>query len=76
MIIKSNCNHIATSLDFELQNENQDDNIDYIKEDLVCYIEKVSNYGFDHIIIIREHYCRLLFIDRFGHDITYLIWIL
>lgn len=67
MITKSNCNHIATSLGLELQDEDQDDDIGYMKEDLVCYIEEVGNYGFDHIIVIGECYRGLLFMDCFGH---------
>ncbi|RGB36352.1 hypothetical protein C1646_758171 [Rhizophagus diaphanus] len=33
---------------------------------LVCCIEEVSDYGFDHIIVIEERYCGLLFMDCFG----------
>ncbi|GBC04108.1 hypothetical protein RclHR1_05510009 [Rhizophagus clarus] len=54
----------AASLGCKLQDQDQDDDIDYVKE-LVCYIEEVSNYGFEHIIVIGD-YIGLLFMDCFG----------
>jgi hypothetical protein len=47
-IIKPNRNSVATSLGHKLQGQNQDDDIEYVKE-LICYIEEVRDYGFEHM---------------------------
>ncbi|CAH1767694.1 11418_t:CDS:2 [Entrophospora sp. SA101] len=58
---------VATSLHLKLQSESpQDDVIRYVKEDLTCYIKEIKRYGFDHIIIIGERYCGMLFLDCYG----------
>ncbi|CAG8666218.1 15898_t:CDS:2, partial [Funneliformis caledonium] len=35
-------------------------------EDLIIYMERVKRYGFNHIIIIGELYCGMLFLDCYG----------
>src|SRR4051794_31419893 len=35
-------------------------------EDLIDYMESVKRYGFNHIIIIGELYCGMLFLDCYG----------
>ncbi|CAI2165217.1 7176_t:CDS:2 [Funneliformis geosporum] len=50
---------VASSIGIEIQNERP-------PEDLVDYMEYVKWYGFDHIIIIGEVYCGLLFLDCYG----------
>ncbi|CAB4420359.1 unnamed protein product [Rhizophagus irregularis] len=47
-VIKPNRNSVATSLGYEFQGQDKDDDIDYVKEVLVYYIEEV-----EHIIVIR-----------------------
>ncbi|RGB22119.1 hypothetical protein C1646_748596 [Rhizophagus diaphanus] len=81
MVMKSYRNYIATSLGLKVQDDDQGDDIDYIKEDLVGYIEEVRDYGFDHIIIIGERYCGLLFMDCFGRVFSWdsmgnILWLL
>nr|CAG8614810.1 1015_t:CDS:2 [Entrophospora candida] len=73
---------VATSLHLKLQSESpQDDVIRYVKEDLTCYIKEIKRYGFDHIIIIGERYCGMLFLDCYGRvfdldSMTNVLWFL
>ncbi|GBC24829.2 uncharacterized protein OCT59_009380 [Rhizophagus irregularis] len=46
-VIKPNRNSVATSLGYEFQGQDKDDDINYVKEVLVYYIEEV-----EHIIVI------------------------
>jgi len=64
-IMKSNRCYIANSLGFKLRDEDQEDYISYINEVLIDYIEESVEYGFDHIILIGELYCGILFLDCF-----------
>ncbi|PKY50377.1 hypothetical protein RhiirA4_406420, partial [Rhizophagus irregularis] len=64
--MKPNRCYIANSLGYEILDKDQDDYINYIKEELNIYIEEVMEYGFDHIIIIGEQDCGILFLDCFG----------
>ncbi|RHZ65093.1 hypothetical protein Glove_319g20 [Diversispora epigaea] len=67
IINESDCFRVATSLDLDLHSESpHGDVVRYVKEDLTCYIEEVKLYGFDHIIIIGERYCGMLFLDCYG----------
>ncbi|GBC06364.1 hypothetical protein RclHR1_00680008 [Rhizophagus clarus] len=65
-IMKPNRCYIANSLGYEIYDKDQEDYINYIKEELNCYIEEVMEYGFEHIIIIGEQNCGILFLDCFG----------
>ncbi|PKK73236.1 hypothetical protein RhiirC2_741166, partial [Rhizophagus irregularis] len=73
--------YIANSLSYKLHNKDQENYISYIKEKFTSYIEEVNRYGFDHIIIIRKLYYRMLFLNCFGHvfnlnGITDALWFL
>ncbi|GBC40815.1 hypothetical protein GLOIN_2v1844033 [Rhizophagus irregularis DAOM 181602=DAOM 197198] len=65
-IMKPNRCYIANSLGYGILDKDQDDYINYIKEELNIYIEEVMEYDFDHIIIIGEQDCGILFLDCFG----------
>lgn len=65
-IMKPNRCYIANSLGYKIYDKDQEDYIKYIKEELNCYIEEVLEYGFDHIIIIGQQNCGILFLDCFG----------
>lgn len=64
-IINLNRKSVANSFGQEIEDQNQINDIDYVKE-LKDYIEEISDYGFDHIIVIGERYIGLLFMDCFG----------
>ncbi|CAG8670654.1 11666_t:CDS:2, partial [Ambispora leptoticha] len=66
MVDPSNCSRIATSLGLDLHIETPQDVIRYVKEHLFCYIDEVRGYGFNHIIIIGQRYCGMLFLDCYG----------
>ncbi|CAB4401352.1 unnamed protein product [Rhizophagus irregularis] len=65
-IMKPNRCYIANSLGYKIYDKDQEDYIKYIKEEFNCYIEEVMEYGFDHIIIIGQQNCGILFLDCFG----------
>ncbi|RGB26278.1 hypothetical protein C1646_770627, partial [Rhizophagus diaphanus] len=66
-ILKSNRCYIANSLGYKIHDKDQEDYINYIKEELNIYIEEVMEYNFDYIIIIGQQNCKILFLDCFGH---------
>ncbi|CAG8847440.1 3662_t:CDS:2, partial [Gigaspora margarita] len=53
----------ATSLHLKLQTEDPKKNS---MKELQCYIKKIKQFGFNHIIIIGKRYCGMLFMDCFG----------
>jgi len=66
IVDSSNSSRVAISLGLDLHNETPQDAIHYVKDDLICYIEEVRGYGFNHIIIVGQRYCGMLFLDCYG----------
>ncbi|CAG8574968.1 2944_t:CDS:2 [Paraglomus occultum] len=56
---ESNRHHVATSVGYEIDSK-------VPPKDLICYIEDVRRYGFDHVIIIGERLYGMLFMDCYG----------
>uniref|UniRef100_U9SZM7 Uncharacterized protein n=2 Tax=Rhizophagus irregularis TaxID=588596 RepID=U9SZM7_RHIID len=50
---------VSSSIGFEIK-------IKVPLENLIVYIKRVKEYGFNHIIIIGELYCGMLFLDCYG----------
>ncbi|CAB4401507.1 unnamed protein product [Rhizophagus irregularis] len=50
---------VSSSIGFEIK-------IKVPLENLIIYIKRVKEYGFNHIIIIGELYCVILFLDCYG----------
>ncbi|CAG8657399.1 8336_t:CDS:2, partial [Paraglomus brasilianum] len=66
IVDSSNSSRVAISLGLDLHIETPQDAIHYVKDDLICYIEEVRGYGFNHIIIVGQRYCGMLFLDCYG----------
>uniref|UniRef100_U9SGV4 Uncharacterized protein n=1 Tax=Rhizophagus irregularis (strain DAOM 181602 / DAOM 197198 / MUCL 43194) TaxID=747089 RepID=U9SGV4_RHIID len=57
--------HIANFLDIKLLNLKSNDYLQ--KDNIRLYAMNIALCGFNHIIIIGETYCGLLFLDCYGH---------